>query len=107
MFQTYKLTPVVDNQGQRLHVKYSQDTISLLIGPFTYGCAGLHTVNLITAPHSALSLQDIADEIFRASRLAVYILDIGKKYYPLLQNGTEETVLWGLPPQPQQGMCQL
>lgn len=107
VFQTYKLTPVVDNQGQRLHVKYSQDTISLLIGPFTYGCAGLHTVNLITAPHSALSLQDIADEIFKASRLAVYILDIGKKYYPLLQNGTEETILWGLPPQPQQGMCQL
>lgn len=106
VFQTYKLTPVVDNQGQRLYVKYSQDTISLLVGPFTYGCAGLHSVNLITAPHSALSLQDIADEIFKGSRLAVYILDIGRKYYPLLQNGTEETAPWGFTPQPQTGMCQ-
>lgn len=107
VFQTYKLTPVVDNQGQRLYVKYSQDTISLLVGPFTYGCAGLHSVNLITAPHSALSLQDIADEIFRDSRLAVYILDIGRKYYTPLQNGTEETVNWGFAPKPQAGVSQL
>lgn len=83
IFQTYKLHPVVDNQGQRLYVKYSQDTISNLLGPFTYTVVGLSQVALITDVYSDMSSCDIAEYLYKFSRLAVYITDIESKYCPL------------------------
>lgn len=96
VLQTYKLRPVVDNQGQRLYVKYSQDTISILLGPFTYIFAGLSAVELITEDLSTVSLHLLADEIFKSSRLTIYVSDIGDKYCPLSKNELgEETISWG------------
>lgn len=83
IFQTYKLHPVVDNQGQRLYVKYSQDTISNLLGPFTYTIVGLSQVALITDVYSDMSSYDIAEYLYKFSRLSVYITDIESKYCPL------------------------
>ncbi|ARW78105.1 capsid portal protein [Common bottlenose dolphin gammaherpesvirus 1 strain Sarasota] len=83
LFHTYRLTPVVDNQGQRLYVKYTQDTIAILMGPFIYLIAGLYQMELITDTYSALSLLEIVEYLHRGSRLAIYISDIGSKYCPL------------------------
>nr|WPM02800.1 ORF43 [Human gammaherpesvirus 8] len=80
MFQTYKLAPVVDNQGQRLSVTYSQDTISILLGPFTYVIADLLQMELISHSFVSSSLQDIAAYLYQTSRLFVYITDVGQKY---------------------------
>nr|QRE02524.1 Portal protein [Otarine gammaherpesvirus 4] len=80
LFHTYRLTPVVDNQGHRLYVRYTQDTVSILLGPFTYTIAGLYQMELISDAYSTPSLQEIVEYIYRGSRLAVYIADIGSKY---------------------------
>ncbi|QDQ69250.1 capsid portal protein [Colobine gammaherpesvirus 1] len=80
MFQTYKLIPVVDNQGQRLSVTYSQDTVSILIGPFTYMIGNLSQMELISHSFVSTSLQDIASYLYQSSRLFVYITDVGQKY---------------------------
>ncbi|AAK38242.1 ORF34 [callitrichine gammaherpesvirus 3] len=82
LFNTFKLTPVVDNQGQRLYVRYSSDTISILLGPFTYLIAELASVELVTDVHASLGFVEIIDELYRNSRLAVYISDLGKRYCP-------------------------
>ncbi|AGY30724.1 ORF43 [Retroperitoneal fibromatosis-associated herpesvirus] len=80
LFQTYKLVPVVDNQGQRLSVTYSQDTISILLGPFTYMIGNMPEMELISHSFVSTSLQDIASHLYQSSRLFVYITDVGQKY---------------------------
>ncbi|ATA58272.1 Capsid portal protein [Eptesicus fuscus gammaherpesvirus] len=82
LFETFKITPVVDHQGQRLFIKFSQDTISALLGPFTYLIAGLGQVELVSDLYTFISLSEIAEHLYRASRLSVYMLDIGSKYCP-------------------------
>ncbi|ALE14754.1 ORF43 [Felid gammaherpesvirus 1] len=82
IFEAFKLTPVVDNQGQRLYVKYTQDTVSSLLGPFTYMICRLYQMELITDAYSSMSINDIADSLYKSSRLFVYITDIGTKYLP-------------------------
>ncbi|AAT00049.1 JM72 [macacine gammaherpesvirus 11] len=90
MFQTYNLTPVVDNQGQRTSIAYSQDTVSILLGPFTYIIAKLTHMDLINHSLISLSLHDIADQLYVDSRLFVYINDIGHKYCEqIIQPGTD------------------
>ncbi|AJG42967.1 minor capsid protein [Harp seal herpesvirus] len=86
IFETFKLTPVVDNQGQRLYVKYTQDTISVLLGPFTYIISKLYQMELITDVYSSMSINEIADNLYKLSRLSVYIADIGTKYIPVTQD---------------------
>lgn len=96
ILQTFKLTPVVDNQGQRLYVKYSQDTITQLIGPFTFLVAGLSGVELITEDFSSLNLREIGEEVYRTSRLAVYVGDVGSKYCNLRDDERAcEAINWG------------
>nr|UTK45393.1 capsid portal protein [Equid gammaherpesvirus 5] len=94
VFETFKLTPVIDNQGQRLYVKYSQDTVSVLLGPFTYVIAKMYEMELITDVHSSLSLNEIADGLYKSSRLYVYMQDVGAKYNPealqLQESGTAD-----------------
>ncbi|UTM04979.1 capsid portal protein [Equid gammaherpesvirus 2] len=80
VFETFKLTPVIDNQGQRLYVKYSQDTVSVLLGPFTYVITKMYEMELITDVYSSLSLNEIADGLYKSSRLYVYMQDVGAKY---------------------------
>nr|WIV69228.1 capsid protein [Bovine gammaherpesvirus 4] len=82
IFQTYKLTPVVDNQGHRLYVRYTQDTISILLGPFTYVITKMKNIELINDTYSFMSLDEIGDDIYQNSRLCIYINDIGRKYSP-------------------------
>nr|BEG23035.1 capsid portal protein [Macronycteris gammaherpesvirus 1]BEG23114.1 capsid portal protein [Macronycteris gammaherpesvirus 1] len=86
VFETFKLTPVVDNQGQRLYVKYTQDTVSVLLGPFTYVVTKMYNMELITDTYSSLSLNEIAECIYKGSRLHVYMLDVGAKYIPETQS---------------------
>lgn len=88
VFETFKLTPVVDNQGQRLYVKYTQDTVSVLLGPFTYVITKLYSMELITDVYSSLSLNEIAEYLYKGSRLHVYMLDVGVKYNPESQDQT-------------------
>lgn len=98
ILQTYKLTPVVDNQGQRLYVKYSQDTVSLLIGPFVYVIAGLTGVELITDHRASIDLRQLTEEIYKTSRLSIYIVDVGVKYCARddqEDEGRDETSDWG------------
>ncbi|AMA67399.1 capsid portal protein [Vespertilionid gammaherpesvirus 1] len=90
VFETFRLTPVVDNQGQRLYVKYTQDTVSVLLGPFTYIITKLYGMELITDVYSSLSLNEIAECLYKASRLNVYILDVGAKYNPETQDSEAE-----------------
>ncbi|UNP64479.1 hypothetical protein [Saguinine gammaherpesvirus 1] len=87
MFQTYKLAPVVDNQGHRLTIRYTQDTISMLLGPFTYLISKLGQMDLINEIYSTMSVQEIAYQIYLNSRLSVYMKDIGGKYCPEVQDG--------------------
>lgn len=88
VFETFKLTPVVDNQGQRLYVKYTQDTVSVLLGPFTYVITKLYNMELITDVYSSLSLNEIAEHLYKSSRLHIYMLDVGVKYSPDIQEQT-------------------
>ncbi|AAC95575.1 orf 43 [Ateline gammaherpesvirus 3] len=88
IFHTFKLTPVVDPQGQRLYVKYTQDTITILVGPFTYAITKLYQMELINDIFVSMSFSDIAAYIYSASRLAVYIADIGNKYCPSESDGS-------------------
>lgn len=88
VFETFKLTPVVDNQGQRLYVKYTQDTVSVLLGPFTYVITKLYNMELITDVYSSLSLNEIAEHLYKSSRLHIYMLDVGVKYSPEIQEQT-------------------
>ncbi|AAO12384.1 capsid protein [Porcine lymphotropic herpesvirus 2] len=83
IIQSFKLSPVVDNQGQRLFVRYTQDTISILLGPFTYIVAGLHDMELLKDSYSNLNFIEITDYLYSVSRLAIYISDIGLKYCPM------------------------
>lgn len=109
ILQTYKLTPIVDNQGQRLYVKYSQDTVSLLIGPFVYVVAGLTAVELITDHRATVDFQQLAEEIYKTSRLAIYIGDVGVKYCSQEQEEDErrdETPNWGFLPHDDEGYNQ-
>lgn len=80
IFQAYRLVPVVDNQGQRIYVRYSEDTVSILLAPFTYMVADLPAMELIPDIHCSASFREIADYLYKTSRLALYIKDIGQKY---------------------------
>ncbi|AAO12346.1 capsid protein [Porcine lymphotropic herpesvirus 3] len=80
IIQSFKLAPVVDNQGQRLCVRYTQDTISILLGPFTYMIAGLNDMELLRDSYSDLNFLEITEYLYSVSRLAIYISDIGWKY---------------------------
>lgn len=82
LFQTYKMAPVVDNQGQRISVRYTQDTVSLLLGPFTYMIARLAPMELLPDGYVTMSLSEIASDVYNHSRTAVYISDIGLKFCP-------------------------
>ncbi|ADW24384.1 capsid protein [Cricetid gammaherpesvirus 2] len=77
---TFKLIPEVDAQGKLICVKYTQETISMLLGPFTYTIANLYNINLLTGFMSVQSLQELADDIYDKSRLSVYIRDIEEKF---------------------------
>lgn len=92
LFNTFKLTPVVDNQGQRLYVRYSSDTISILLGPFTYLVAELLPVELVTDVYATLGIVEIIDELYRSSRLAIYIEDLGRKYCPASATGGDHGI---------------
>ncbi len=92
LFNTFKLTPVVDNQGQRLYVRYSSDTISILLGPFTYLVAELSPVELVTDVYATLGIVEIIDELYRSSRLAIYIEDLGRKYCPASATGGDHGI---------------
>ncbi|AIB03196.1 minor capsid protein [Bovine gammaherpesvirus 6] len=80
IIQSFKLAPVVDNQGQRLFVRYTQDTVSALLGPYTHNILGLSDMELLTEAYSTLSFLEIAEYLYSVSRLCVYITDIGLKY---------------------------
>nr|CAC84338.1 hypothetical protein [Saimiriine gammaherpesvirus 2] len=95
IFHTFKLTPVVDPQGQRLYVKYTQDTVTILIGPFTYSITKLHQMELINDIFVSMSFNDIASYIYSTSRLAVYIADIGNKYCPSETDGSSSSSVTG------------
>ncbi|AZB49140.1 UL6 [Vombatid gammaherpesvirus 1] len=79
IIHSFRMEPVMDNQGQRLYVRYTQDTISNVLGPFIYIILKLESVELIPHDHSDLSLADIVDRLYGVSRLKVYIDDIGSK----------------------------
>lgn len=82
IFQTFRLAPVVDNQGHRLYVRYTQDTISALVGPFTYTILKFSQMDLINEQYASMGLQDIGHHLYSGSRLSVYIKDVGTKYFP-------------------------
>ncbi|AZB49213.1 UL6 [Phascolarctid gammaherpesvirus 1] len=82
IIHSYRMEPVMDNQGQRLYVRYTQDTITNVLGPFIYIIMKLESVELIPHDHSDLNISDIVDRLFAVSRLKVYIDDIGSKITP-------------------------
>lgn len=80
LFNTFKLIPIVDNQGQRLTVGYSADTIAMLLAPFTYTVSNLPPIDIITDTQASMSYNTLIECLYNSSRLAIYIKDIGSKY---------------------------
>ncbi|AAC58089.1 minor capsid protein [Alcelaphine gammaherpesvirus 1] len=91
IMQSFNLSPIIDNQGQRLFVRYTQDTIFFLLGPFTHNILGFVDMELLIEAYCTLSFYDIAEYLYSASRLAIYIVDIGQKYcsQPNLSDGSQ------------------
>lgn len=80
LLNTFKLLPIVDNQGQRLSVGYSADTIAMLLAPFTYSVTSLPPVDIITDTQASMSYSVLVEGLYNSSRLAIYIKDLGSKY---------------------------
>ncbi|AIA62079.1 orf43 [Alcelaphine gammaherpesvirus 2] len=80
IMQSFNLSPIIDNQGKRLFVRYTQDTIFFLLGPFTHNILGFVDMELLVEAYCTLSFYDIAEYLYGGSRLAIYIVDIGQKY---------------------------
>ncbi len=78
--------------AQAYFFRYSSDTISILLGPFTYLVAELSPVELVTDVYATLGIVEIIDELYRSSRLAIYIEDLGRKYCPASATGGDHGI---------------
>ncbi|AAX58077.1 ORF43 [Ovine gammaherpesvirus 2] len=90
IMQSFNLSPIIDNQGKRLFVRYTQDTVFFLLGPFTQNILGFTDMELLVEAYCTLSFYDIAEYLYSASRLYIYIIDIGLKYCAPLNGGSDE-----------------
>ncbi|AAB66439.1 capsid protein [Murine herpesvirus strain 4556] len=89
LMSTFKLVPEVDPQGKMICVRYTPDTVSLLLGPFTYVITKLTSMDLIRDDMTSQSVHGLVDIVYKESRLLVYITDIGSKLGTEVQLSTD------------------